>query len=45
MEKVKIGQVNKSLANPSYYQNVLHELKEIIIKGQNKAYKAAILGK
>jgi len=40
MEKVKISRVNKSVVNPSNYQGLLHELKGIIIKGQNKAYKA-----
>lgn len=40
MEKTKNGRVDKSLTNPSDYRKVLYELKEIIIKGQNKAYKA-----
>jgi len=40
MKKVKISGANKSLANPSDYQNMLQELKGIIANGQYQAYKA-----
>ncbi len=40
MEKVKKRRINKDAIKQSDYQNVLHELKEIIIRGENRAYKA-----
>lgn len=40
MEKVKISRVNKSVVNPSDYQSLLRELKEVIINRQYQASKA-----